>query len=61
MLRMAPLASIVLLSLFVGCVQAEEETFDTHCMIGGMQADSRLPVNMNLTFMLISNGAENIR
>lgn len=37
MLRMAPLASTVLLSLFAGCVQAEEETFDTHFMIGGMQ------------------------
>lgn len=37
MTRMAPLASAILLSLFSICVQAEEETFDTHFMMGGMQ------------------------
>lgn len=37
MTRMAPLASTILLSLFSGCIQAEEETFDTHFMMGGMQ------------------------
>lgn len=37
MLRMAPFVSTIVFSLFVSGVQAEEETFDTHFMMGGMQ------------------------
>lgn len=37
MFRVAPLASAIALSLMIPQVQAEDETFDTHFMMGGMQ------------------------
>ncbi|HED1397663.1 TPA: hypothetical protein R4S38_004768, partial [Citrobacter freundii] len=39
MLRITPLASTIFFLLFSGQLFAEEETFDTHFMMGGLKGE----------------------